>query len=98
MATYVDNHFGQYAYDANTHHRVERGDLVESFRGETWTFEGVDRPAYGNSEGRVAVSAACDAGSDGQCPHTWHRDGIERREFYPSVFGLYLADASGEPA
>lgn len=70
-----------------------KGDLVESFRGETWTFEGVSREARGNSSGRVLVSAACE-----DCTHPWHRDGIERREFFPSVFDLYLGNEKGEKA
>lgn len=78
----------QHAYRADGT-RVLAGDLINDFRGETWTFEGVSREAEGNSEGRVAVSAACE---DVPCRHTWHRDGIERRDFYPSVFELSLRD------
>lgn len=75
--------------------RVEPGTLVNSFRGETWTFERVSRKAYGNSTGRILVSAACD---DVVCRHSWHKDGIVEREFYPSVFDLYLGTADGTEA
>lgn len=80
-----------------------RGDKIYSFRGEEFTFEGVDRPAYGNSSGRVAVSRPCadayDNGHGGlECVHMWHRDGIERMDYFPSVFGLYLGDAEGNEA
>lgn len=87
----------QYAYRRDTNERVEPGTLVESFRGETWTFDGVSRLANGNSTGRVAVSAACGDGIT-PCAHMWHRDGIERAEYYPSVFDLYLGDAKGVEA
>lgn len=79
------------------------GDQVTSFRGEHWTFEGVARPAYGNSSGRVAVSRLCpDSYENGhggrECVHMWHRDGIDREEFFPSVFDLYLGDRAGNEA
>ena len=82
---------------------LHRGDVVTSFRGEDFTFEGVSRPAYGNSSGRVAVSRVCpDAYTNEngvrECPHMWHRGGIDRQEFFPSVFGLYLGDAEGNEA
>jgi len=83
----------QYAFHADTHERVEKGALVQSFRDETWTFEGVSRPAGGNSTGRVAVSAACP-----DCDHHWHRDGIDRQDFLPSVFDLYLGYEDGTKA
>ena len=83
----------QYAYDVTTGRQITQGDLLQGSRDETWTFEGVGRPAEGNSTGRVAVSAACE-----DCDHFWHRDGIEQREFFPSVFGLYLGDANGVKA
>lgn len=72
-----------------------KGDLVESSKGKTWTFESVSREAHGNSSGRVLVSAACDDSEGGYCHHLWHRDGIEQREFFPSVFDLYLGDEKG---
>lgn len=80
--------------------RLQRGDSITSFRGEQWFYEGVETPAYGNSEGRVAVSRECpdtyDNGNGGrECVHMWHREGIERTAYYPSVFGLYLADDKG---
>jgi hypothetical protein len=86
----------QYAYTRDTGERVEPGALLES-RGETWTFESVSRQAYGNSTGRVLVSAACGDGLT-PCAHAWHIDGIERREFFPHVFNLYLGLENGEEA
>jgi hypothetical protein len=83
--------------------RLQQGDSVVSFRGEQWFFEGVSQHAVGNSAGRVSVSRLCaDAytTSNGQqdCPHMWHRNGIERQDFFPSVFGLYLGNAEGAEA
>lgn len=104
--TYDDDH-RQYAWtdptDGMANVMLHRGDKVVSFRGEEFTFEGVDRYAYGSSEGRVAVSRRCsqayDNGHGGtECPHIWHRDGIDRQEYFPSVFGLYLGDAHGVKA
>lgn len=97
MNMYTDSHFGQFAYDAETHERIQRNQVVTSFRGDEWIFKGVDRPAYGNSSGRVAVSRTCPdayttSGGAQECPHMWHRNGIDREEFFPSVFGLYLAE------
>lgn len=83
----------QYAYRRDTGERVERGALLQGARDETWTFEGVSRKAYGHSTGRVLVSAACE-----DCTHSWHVDGIEKREFFPHVFGLYLGLADGTQA
>lgn len=81
---------------------LHRGDVVTSFRGEDYTFEGVTRPAYGNSSGRVVVSRPCpeayDTDGGRTCPHMWHRDGIERREYFPAVFDLYLGTLTGDPA
>lgn len=74
------------------------GDLVESNRGETWTFVAVSREAHGNSSGRVLVTAACEDSNGGYCHHLWHRDGMETREFFPHVFGLYLGHENGDPA
>lgn len=74
--------------------RLQAGDLLHGSRGDTWTFDRVSRPAYGNSTGRVQVSAACGDGIT-PCTHRWHPDGIETREFFPSVFNLYLGDAEG---
>lgn len=86
----------QYAYRRDTGERVQKGDLLDS-RGDTWTFEGVSRKAYGNSSGRVLVSAVCGYGLV-PCMHSWHRDGIETREFFPHVFGLYLGYENGDQA
>jgi hypothetical protein len=77
-----------------------RGVEVHDFRGQPWFFGGVSRPAYGNSSGRVSVYRTCpDAytASNGaqECPHMWHRNGIDQQEFFPHVFGLYLGDAQG---
>jgi hypothetical protein len=77
--------------------RVQEGDLLHDSRGETWTFESVSRQAYGNSTGRVLVSAACGDGLT-PCAHAWHINGIERREFFPHVFNLYLGLENGEEA
>jgi hypothetical protein len=79
------------------------GDTVYSFRGEEWTFESVSRGAYGSSSGRVAVSRPCPdaydtSGGGRECVHMWHRYGIDRAEYFPSVFGLYLGDAEGNEA
>lgn len=87
----------QFAFHDGTGRMVQKGDLIESFRGETWTFESASRPAEGNSTGRVLVSAACGDGVT-PCAHMWHTDGIERREFFPSVFRLYLGTEDGSEA
>lgn len=86
----------QHAYRTGTDEIVLPGALVESFRGETWTFEGIAREAHGNSSGRVRVSAACEGSNGLHCTHMWHRDGIEVREVFPSVFDLYLATEKSE--
>ena len=83
--------------------RLQRGDSLTSSWGEQWFFEGVSQPARGNSSGRVAVSKECsDAYDNGyggrECVHMWHRNGIERMDYYPSVFELYLGDAEGNEA
>lgn len=88
---------------AVSHRALQRGDTIYSFRGEAFTFEGVTRPAYGNSSGRVAASRPCPeshetATGGRECTHCWHRNGIEWDEFFPSVFGLYLGDEKGEEA
>jgi hypothetical protein len=80
-----------------------RGQAVTSGRGESWFFGGVSRGAYGNSSGRVRVYRTCPdaytASSGAQdCPHMWHRNGIDVQEYFPSVFGLYLGDAEGNEA
>jgi hypothetical protein len=75
-----------------------KGDLVHDHRGDTWTFEAVSREAYGNSSGRVLVSAACEDSNGGYCHHLWHKDGMETREFFPHVFDLYLGYANGDQA
>lgn len=84
---------------------LQPGDTVVSFRGEAWTFEGVARKAYGSSTGRVAVTRRCpDAyttlveGDVWECPHMWHRDGMDRQELFPSVFNLYLGTENGDEA
>lgn len=88
---------------------VHTGELVTSFRGDEWTLEGVSRPAVGNSEGRIALERICPDARQGarydgrsraviECPHMWHRNGIERREFYPSAFNLYLGTEDGGEA
>lgn len=96
----------QYAWRVNPlpgQDHVINGETVISFRGESFTFEGVSRGAYGNSSGRVAVSRLCadayDNGHGGHdCVHMWHREGIERDDFFPSVFDLYLGDENGVEA
>ena len=75
----------QLAYRVGTTTVVPVGSTVESFRGETWRYDGIESPAKGASQGRVKVSTACD-----DCMHAHHRDGIMHRAFYPSVFGLEL--------
>lgn len=83
----------QYAYYSDAPGgpaQVAPGTLLQSGSDETWTFVGVGRKAYGNSSGRVTVEAACE-----DCDHFWHPNGIETREFFPHVFGLYLGDAEG---
>jgi hypothetical protein len=88
---------------AVTHRPLQTGDAVYDRDGQPWTFLSVSRKAVGNSTGRVAVSRPCadayDNGHGGrECVHMWHRDGIERSEYFPSVFGLYLGLANGEEA
>ncbi len=83
--------------------QLQRGDSITSFRGVQWFYEGVETPAQGNSEGRVAVSRECSdsyaTGYGGRdCPHIWHHGGQERTSYYPSVFGLYLGTADGSEA
>lgn len=85
----------QYAYHRESGERVERGEVMDH---DGWVYVGVDRPAYGNSSGRVAVVRPCPDAVDGECVHMWHRGGVERREFFPSVFGLYLGDVDGNEA
>lgn len=85
----------QYAYHRDSGERVAVGEELDQ---GGWVYRGVDRPAYGNSTGRVGVSRVCPDAVDGECPHMWHRDGVQRREFFPSVFGLYLGDAEGNEA
>src|SRR5262249_53929389 len=85
----------QYAYDTETGRMIHRDQGVESFRGEQWFFKGVSRPAEGDSSGRVAVARTCPDAyttSNGmqECPHSWHRNGIETAEYFPGVFGLVL--------
>lgn len=95
-AYYTPDHWSKTGQEAPAEPvRVEPGTLINNFRGETWTYEGVSRKAYGNSSGRITVSAACD---DTPCRHADHRNGIERRAFYPSVFDLYLGTADGTEA
>ncbi len=97
----------QYAWtdptDGMANVMLHRGDKVVSFRGEEYAFEGVARPAQGNSTGRVAVSRECpDAYDNGRggidCPHMWHVAAIERDDYFPSVFSLYLGDENGVKA
>lgn len=96
----------QYAYRVSplpgqTH--VINGEPVISFRGETWTFVRVSRPAVGNSSGRILVRRPCpDAydrspsqGGGRECVHMWHPGGVETGEYFPHVFDLYLGDESG---
>jgi len=95
----------QYAWthlegDPRSERPVQRDQVVYSASGEAWYFKGVTLPAYGNSSGRVSVSRTCpDAytASSGvqECPHMWHRNGIDTQEFFPHVFGLYLGDSEG---
>lgn len=96
----------QYAFPVDPrpgHGHIEHGEAVVSFRGDSWTYTGVARKAYGNSEGRVSVQRRCpDAvdvpGGDPVCTHMWHYGGVEKREFFPSVFGLHLGTENGEEA
>jgi len=93
----------QYAYHCGSGERVTVGEEIVSFRGEHWTYAGVGRPAGGNSTGRVAVMRDCsdayDNGHGGrECVHMWHRDGVERTEYFPSVFDLFLGDVNGVEA
>lgn len=89
----------QYAFDRTSGNQVFPGQTIQSSRDETWTFERVSRKAYGNSTGRVLVSAACEGEQGyGDCEHSWHKNGIETREFFPSVFDLYLGLADGTEA
>lgn len=73
--------------------RLQAGDTLHGSRGETWSFDRVSRPAYGNSTGRVQVSRPC-TNHDDTPGHFWC-SGVETREFFPSVFNLYLGDANG---
>lgn len=97
----------QYAYTREGNKRVRLNTILTSFRGEEWMFKGIARQAYGNSSGRVSMARPCpDAYETGghtpstmlDCPHMWHRNGIEKSEFSPSVFELYLGLENGEEA
>lgn len=95
----------QYAWRVNPlpgQDHVISGETLISFRGETWVFKGVSRKAYGNSTGRVLVERFCPGGHavgfGWECSHFWHENGIETREFFPSVFELYLGTEDGTEA
>lgn len=76
----MNNPIGWQLISDSTGEVIDPGTDVETFRGETWRFECISRTPDGASTGRVLLSAACEG-----CTHAWHRDGIERREFFPSV-------------
>jgi len=93
----------QYAYDRESGKRVLRDQAIEDFRGEQWFFKGVDQQAHSGSGGKIAVTRTCPDAyttSNGQqdCPHSWHRNGVETGWYYPSVFELYLGLENGEEA
>lgn len=73
---------------------VIEGEPVISFRGDTYTYIGVSRKAYGNSTGRVLVTRPCSHDDHTSPGLSWCK-GEDRREFFPSVFDLYLGDAEG---
>lgn len=91
----------QHAYREGSDIQLVPGQLVTSFRGERWEFAGVSRQAQGASTGRVAVQRLCPSayhvgtGDAHECPHMWHRNGMERSEYFPSVFNLYLSTEAG---
>lgn len=89
----------QYAFDRDNPSRpIEAGDILTSGGGEQWAFECVSRPAAGHSTGRVTLYRQCPDARHGECPHFWHRNGVEEREFFPSVFDLFLGLADGTEA
>lgn len=72
------------------------GDVLHDGRGGIWFFDRISRPAYGHSTGRVQVHRACQNHTSGP-GHFWC-NGTETREFFPSVFDLYLGDCDGVEA
>lgn len=106
MSTDIDT---QYAWThlegekAPTHRHLMAGDTVYDRDGTPWTFDRVSRKAYGNSTGRVQVSQYCPSAVQSRhngrtCVHPGHYNGKIVREFFPSVFGLYLGTENGEEA
>jgi len=91
----------QYAYTRAGNIRVSPGTLLGE-PGEQWVFKSVSRKAYGSSSGRVLVERFCPdghaVGLGWECSHSWHENGIETREFFPSVFDLYLGTEDGTEA
>lgn len=71
---------------------VGRGSRRLNFRGEEWTLEGVSRAPEGSSTGSIEVSRPCI-----DCDHYWHADGIERGEYYPSVFSVRIVSRLSGP-
>lgn len=70
-------------YDANTHEMIGLPAMLMDFRGEEeWYVLDVSHPSGGGSSGKVrAAKTPLDTGS---------------RNFYPGVFGCYIADAPRE--
>lgn len=88
---------------AVTHRPLQTGDAVYDRDGQPWTFLSVSRKAVGNSTGRVRVYQYCPSAvqshrNERTCVHPGHYNGKINREFFPSVFGLYLGLANGEEA
>lgn len=59
-----------------TTNTVQQGDKIVDFRGETWEFIYVSKLPGGGSSGKIVVTSKRLTGST--------------REFYPSVFDLYI--------
>lgn len=66
---------------------IEPGHALHDGRGEAWSYVSVTRLPEGNSTGRIFVERECGhVKEDGDCEGAYWCQGMERREFFPSVF------------